>query len=54
MGGYVKCSVCGSPAPEGKTLCWCCEHEKKLHKPEEDKCDDSCEIKPTQKEVSTK
>ena len=51
--GYRKCPVCGDPVPEGKTLCWCCEHGKKLHS-DEKKCDDSCEIEPTHKEVSTK
>ena len=39
-----KCKKCGETVPEGKDLCWCCEHTPKLHKPEkwakcgEDKC----------------
>lgn len=24
------CKKCGSPAPEGKDLCWICEHEGHL------------------------
>ena len=27
-----KCEKCGDPVPEGKTLCWCCEHTPKLHR----------------------
>lgn len=29
------CKKCGSSAPEGKELCWLCEHEPKLRRPKE-------------------
>lgn len=43
-----KCKKCGEPAPEGRELCWCCQHTK-LHtdepKPTSKKCSgDGCEI----------
>ena len=28
-----RCKICGATIPEGKTLCWCCEHGPKLHDP---------------------
>lgn len=54
MKDYPTCPVCGDPVPEGKTLCWCCEHGTKLHKDEQKKCEDSCEIESIPKEDSTK
>ena len=40
------CKKCGATVPPGKTLCWCCEHTPKLHRPEEQSCDskDACEL----------
>ena len=26
-----RCKKCGDLVPPGKDLCWCCEHEPKLH-----------------------
>ena len=30
-----KCKICRSWTPEGKELCWMCEHEPKLRRPKE-------------------
>ena len=39
-----KCKICGATVPNGKDLCWCCEHGPKLHV-DSTECKDSCEIK---------
>lgn len=26
-----RCKECGDYVPQGKELCWCCEHTPKLH-----------------------
>ena len=40
------CEICGATVPNGKELCWCCEHGPLLHVDgEENKCEDVCEIK---------
>lgn len=40
------CKICGATVPNGKELCWCCEHGPKLHVDSNShKCEDSCEIK---------
>ena len=41
-----RCKICGDTVPQGKELCWCCEHTPKLHKMEKphDCKEDSCEI----------
>lgn len=31
MSEYHRCVACGTSTPEGKDLCWCCEHAPKLH-----------------------
>ena len=44
MNDINKCKQCGDTAPEGKDLCWCCEHDGKLHPMTEKPCKDSCDI----------
>ena len=40
-----RCPICGDTTPEGKLLCWCCEHTSKLHPMEkpEPRCDEKRE-----------
>lgn len=46
-----RCRKCGDTVPNGKDLCWCCEHTPKLHPMEHKGCNhDSCEIDFTQKD----
>ena len=33
-----RCIKCGDTVPDGKTLCWCCEHGPKLHTATNNKC----------------
>lgn len=46
MSNVPVCKKCGDPVPNGKTLCWCCEHGPKLHVDHSaDKCgEDSCKL----------
>lgn len=44
-----RCRKCGDTVPNGKDLCWCCEHTPKLHPMTG--CDhDKCDIHFTQKD----
>jgi len=42
-----KCKKCGDTVPQGKELCWVCEHTPKLHpmEPKHGCTEDFCEIK---------
>lgn len=37
------CKICGATCPEGKEICWVCEHERHFNKQVEEECE-MCKI----------